>query len=156
MVRLIDENRVLAGDLPIAEAIRRAENAGLDLVEVAPNAAPPVVRIVDIGRYRYEQNKKGHQKPPPPLKEIQFRPTIAEGDYVMKRNHISEFLLKGSRCKVCVRFKGRETAHMDIGARLVERLIEELAAVGHLDGMVSRESRQITLVLVPGARPIAA
>ena len=151
MVRLIDENRTLVGDLPLAEALERAQTAGLDLVEVAPNNAPPVARIVDIGRYRYEQNKKGHQKPPPALKEVQFRPTIAEGDYLVKRNHIAEFLHRGSRCKVSMRFRGRETDHLDIGFKLINRLVQDLAAVGHLDGAISRDGRQITLVMVPGA-----
>ena len=128
----------------------------MDLVEVAPNATPPVVRIVDIGRYRYEQNKKGHQRPPPALKEIQFRPTIAEGDYVVKRNHIAQFLAQGSRVKISVRFKGRETSHLDIGMRLMERLVAELMGAGHVDGRISREGNQVLMVMVPGPVKAAA
>ena len=117
---------------------------------MAPNAAPPVVRIVDIGRYRYEQKKKAHSHSPPALKEVQFRPVIAEADFIFKRKHIAEFLAKGSRCRVCVRFRGREVAHIELGTRLIDRLIEELVEVGHLEGSVTRESKQISLVLAPG------
>ncbi len=158
MVRLIDENRVLAGDLPLEQALERARAAGLDLVEVSPNASPPVVRIVDLGRYRYEQNKKKSAPPAPSVKEVQFRPTIAEGDYALKRKHITEFLAKGSRCRVSMRFRGREITHAEIGERLLMRLIEELAEVGHLDGRISREGKQMSLMLAPGARraPVAA
>jgi translation initiation factor IF-3 len=139
--------------LPIQEALKLADEAGLDLVEVAPQAEPPVCRIMDYGKYKYEQSKKAHQahlkEKRGGVKEIKLRPMIEEHDYQVKLRHAQEFLNAGHRLKVAVVFYGREGNHRDIGRKILERLASDLATSGRVEGNVREERRSITLDIVP-------
>jgi len=136
-----------------AEALKIAEDAGLDLVEVSPNATPPVCRVMDYGKYLFEKNKsqqaaKKKQKQIQ-LKEVKFRPGTDEGDYQVKLRNLTRFLEHGDKAKVTLRFRGREMQHQDLGRDLLERVrtdLEELASVEQFPRM---EGRQMIMVLAP-------
>ena len=139
-----------------AEALKIAEDAGLDLVEVSPNATPPVCRVMDYGKYLFEKNKsqqaaKKKQKQIQ-LKEVKFRPGTDEGDYQVKLRNLMRFLEHGDKAKVTLRFRGREMQHQDLGRDLLERVrtdLEELASVEQFPRM---EGRQMIMVLAPRKR----
>ncbi|WP_126323483.1 translation initiation factor IF-3 [Candidatus Rickettsiella viridis] len=152
-VRLIGPEREQLGVLSLTEALRQAQQAGLDLVEIAPTAAPPVCRIMDYGKYLFELNKqKAAQKKKQKriqLKEVKFRPVTEEGDYQVKLRNLIRFLEQGDKAKITVRFRGREIAHVHLGTKLIERLEKDLAAYAAIDDRPKMEGKQMVLVVSP-------
>lgn len=156
-VRLISESGEQLGIKPIQEALRIAYEAGLDLVEVAPQAEPPVARIMDYGKYKYEQAikaKKARKRAAATvLKEMKLRPKIENHDYETKKKHIVRFLEGGSKVKVTIMFRGREMAHTDIGRRLLDRLATELSEISKVESPPKQEGRNMIMLLAPIKRP---
>lgn len=137
----------------MSEAIAHAQSKGLDLVEVAPNASPPVCKILDYGKYRYEQSKrektaKKRQKIVK-IKEIRMRPKIAEHDYQFTKRHIEKFIEEGSKIKVTVAFWGREISHIEIGQDKLQRMINDLAEVCQVEQPPKLEGRNMVMILSP-------
>ena len=126
---------------------------GLDLVEIVPNAEPPVCRIMDYGRFKFEQSKKQHtakkKQKQVQLKEIKFRPGTEEGDYQVKLRNLIKFLENGDKAKVTLRFRGREMAHQDIGRRILNRVEEDLNELATVEQYPRMEGRQLVMVLAP-------
>jgi translation initiation factor IF-3 len=156
-VRVIDEKGGQVGILPIATALKTASERGLDLVEIAPEARPPVCRIVDFGKFRYEQAKKhrgDHHTHASKLKELKFHVNIGEHDYEIKVRHAGEFLQKGMRVKLSLMFRGREAARQDFGMQLIRKAMQDLAEHGHSDAPPRLLGKNLHVVLVPGkAKP---
>ncbi len=152
-VRVIDSNGEQRGVMPIAEAIVVAKDEGLDLVEVSPTADPPVCRIMDFGKYLFEQNKKSQasrrKQTRVHVKEIKFRPGTDEADYQIKLRKLVEFLEHGDKTKVTLRFRGREMAHKELGAQLLARVREDLEEYGVVEQMPQLEGRQMVMVMAP-------
>ncbi len=136
-----------------AEALALAVEAALDLVEVSPTAEPPVVRVMDFGKYLFEQNKKAHsakrKQKQIQVKEVKFRPGTEEGDYQVKLRNLIRFLTEGDKAKVTLRFRGREMAHQDIGRRLLTRVQGDLAEHAVVEQNPLMEGRQIVMVFSP-------
>ncbi len=133
----------------------RAKEAGLDLVEVAPQSAPPVCRIMDYGKWMYAQRKKERKtkRHAPGLKHIRIRtPKIGEHDLMIKVNHAREFMERGDRVQFMLRFRGRELAHIDEGQKVFQRIQQELADIGRPEVAFKREGRRITMLMVPGVK----
>jgi len=134
-------------------ALAKAKSVGLDLVEVSPNAEPPVCRIMDFGKFRFENSKKkqGAKKKQrrTQVKEIKFRPRTEVGDYKVKINKLIKFLESGDKAKVTMRFRGREFAHQELGMELLKRVIADLEEFGNVEQMPSMEGRQMVMVLGP-------
>lgn len=139
--------------MPLAEAIEIARDEGLDLVEVSPTAEPPVCRIMDFGKYLFEQNKKAQtarrKQKQVHVKEIKFRPGTDEGDYQVKLRKLREFLEDGDKTKVTLRFRGREMAHQELGAQLLARVRDDLDEYGVVEQMPQLEGRQMVMVMAP-------
>ena len=131
--------------MPLTEAIGIAADEGLDLVEVSPNAEPPVCRVMDFGKFLFEQNKQTRVH----VKEIKFRPGTEEGDYQVKLRKLREFLEIGDKTKVTLRFRGREMAHKELGAQLLVRVREDLEDLAMVEQMPEFEGRQMVMVLAP-------
>jgi translation initiation factor IF-3 len=152
-VRLIDQDGEMQGVMSAREAVQRAYSVGLDLLEISPNADPPVVKILDFGKYKYElQKKKNEAKKKQKvieIKEIKIRPNIDENDYQVKMRAMKSFIEEGDKVKVTLRFRGREMAHQDIGIRVLERIRAELEAVTKVEQMPRMENRQMVMVLAP-------
>ncbi|HLI27024.1 MAG TPA: translation initiation factor IF-3 [Chloroflexota bacterium] len=160
-VRLIDENGEQLGILPTSEALRVARERGLDLVEVAPMATPPVCRLMDYGRYKYEQTKKERDARKHAarveLKEVRLRPKTDEHDLEFKTRAVQRFLKEGDKVKVTLMFRGREMAHPQIGRQLLEQIAEAVREFGQVERMPLLEGRTMTMILAPlKARPPAA
>jgi translation initiation factor IF-3 len=147
-VRLIDEEGEQVGIITRAEALQRADNAGLDLVEVSPNSDPPVCKIMNFGKYKYELAKKEKENKKKQhtivTKEIRLRPKIEEHDFIFKMRHARKFLEAGNRVKATVMFRGREMAHREYGVRLLERLREELDDIAKVENEPRMEGGQLT------------
>ena len=141
------------GILPITEALEHAYSKKLDLVEVSPMAEPPVCRIMDYGKYVFEQKKKAHaartKQKQIHVKEVKFRPGTDEGDYQIKLRNLIRFLTGGDKTKVTLRFRGREMRHRDLGAKLLERVRDDLAEYGSVEQFPKMEGRQMTMVIGP-------
>ena len=139
--------------MSLSAALQVARDEGLDLVEVSPNADPPVCRIMDFGKYLFEQNKKAQsakrKQKQVHIKEIKFRPGTEEGDYKIKLRKLKEFLEHGDKTKVTLRFRGREMAHRELGAQLLERVRNDLEELGVVEQMPQMEGRQMIMVLAP-------
>ncbi len=152
-VRLIGVNGEQVGIVRLAEANALAEEAGVDLVEIAPTAQPPVCRLMDYGKYRYQESKKKHdaklKQKQVQIKEIKFRPNTDEGDYNIKLRNLINFLNEGDKVKVTLRFRGREMAHQEFGMRLLERVKNDLEAVAMVEQFPKMEGRQMVMVLSP-------
>jgi translation initiation factor IF-3 len=152
-VRLIDQDGEMLGVMSGREALQRAFAAGLDLVEISPNADPPVVKILDYGKYKYElQKKKNEQKKRQKvieIKEVKVRPNIDENDYQVKMRAMKSFIEEGDKVKVTLRFRGREMAHQDIGMRVLERIRQEMDGLSKVEQMPRMENRQMIMVLTP-------
>ncbi|MBD3233480.1 MAG: translation initiation factor IF-3 [candidate division Zixibacteria bacterium] len=152
-VRLIDENGSQIGIVPTSKALGIAREKGYDLVEVAPNSKPPVCRIMDYGKYVYDQQKKAKaakkKQHTVQVKEIRFRPKIEEHDYDFKLKHIREFLQQGFKVKIMIRFRGRELAHKDMGFKVLEQLEEDISDIGKLEVPGKMENRAINAVVAP-------
>lgn len=152
-VRVIDVDGAQVGVLPTRDALRLAQEKGFDLVEVSPDTAPPVCKIMDYGKYKYELSKKAkgtkRKLQAFQLKEMRLRPKIEDHDYKFKCKHIREFLTQGSKVKVFVEFRGRERAHTEFGQKLMERLKDDLEDVGTTLQKPKMEGRNLTMMIVP-------
>ena len=152
-VRLIGVEKEPLGIVAIAEALRMADEAELDLVEISPLADPPVCRIMDIGKFKYAESKKLHEaklkQKQVQIKEIKFRPNTDEGDYNIKLRNLIKFLEEGDKTKITLRFRGREMAHQEIGMRLIERVRADLEEYGVVEQFPKMEGRQMVMVLSP-------
>jgi len=130
-----------------------AEEASVDLVEIAPQAVPPVCRIMDFGKFKYQEQKKAHEaklkQKQIQVKEIKFRPGTDEGDYQVKLRNLIKFLEEGDKAKITLRFRGREMAHQEFGTRLLERVKADLDAYGQVEQFPKMEGRQMIMVLAP-------
>ncbi len=150
-VRVIDEEGKQLGIMPPFEAIKMARNQGLDLVEVAPTANPPVCRIINYGKYLYQLSKRQHEarkhQKSIGLKEVKLRPRTSEHDFDVKRNKILDFLQEGAKVKVTVMFRGREMAHRDLGFKMLERLLESLNEVGQAELRPKLEGPNLTVII---------
>ncbi len=136
-----------------AEALAKAQGVGLDLVEVSPNAEPPVCRIMDFGKFRFENSKKNQaskkKQKKTQVKEIKFRPRTEEGDYQVKLRKLRIFLENGDKTKVTMRFRGREFAHQELGMQLLKRVVADLEEIANVEQMPGMEGRQMVMLLGP-------
>lgn len=152
-MRVIDANGEQAGILPTQDALRMAEEQGLDLVEVAPNARPPVCKIMDFGRYKYQQQKKLQEARKKQsivqIKEIKVRPKTDDHDFNTKLKHVLRFLEDGDRVKVTVFFRGREIVHKDRGLMILERMVEAVGEIAKVEQQPRSEGRTMSLLLAP-------
>jgi translation initiation factor IF-3 len=152
-VRLIAADGQQAGIVSLEEAKQVAYDADLDLVEIAPQADPPVCRVMDYGKFLFEQNKKLHaarkKQKQIQVKEIKFRPGTDEGDYQIKLRNMLRFLKDGDKVKVTMRFRGREMAHPELGRNLLQRVEQDLAADGSVEQFPRLEGRQMVMVITP-------
>ena len=152
-MRLISADGEQIGVVPIERALEIAVEASLDLVEISPNVSPPVCKIMDHGRFKFESNKKqnaGRKKQKTAqLKEIKFRPGTEDGDYQVKLKNLVKFLENGDKTKITLRFRGREMAHRELGAKLLKRVEEDLAELGSVEQFPKLEGRQMVMVIAP-------
>ncbi len=152
-VRLIDQDGEMVGVMSARDAVQRAYAVGLDLLEISPNAEPPVCKIVDFGKFKYEQQKKKNEAKKKQkvveIKEVKVRPNIDENDYQVKMRAMKSFIEEGDKVKVTLRFRGREMAHQDIGIRVLERIRTEMEAATKVEQMPRMENRQMVMVLSP-------
>ena len=152
-VRLIDENGEQVGIIPTPDALERARERDLDLVEVSPTSKPPVCRILDYSKYKYEQEQKAkaarkHQQQTN-VREIKLRPKIAQHDYETKRGHVERFLKHQDKVKVTIMFRGREQSHPERGRMLLDRLLQDVSEIGVMEQPPLQEGRNMTMLLAP-------
>lgn len=152
-VRLIGTDGEIIGIMSGREALKMAEEADTDLVEISPNATPPVCRLMDYGKFKYQEQKKAAEARAKQkiiqVKEIKLRPGTDENDYQVKMRNIKRFIEDGDKVKVTLRFRGREMAHQEIGMRQLERIREELAEMVQVESMPKLEGRQMVMMLAP-------
>ncbi|UCD70261.1 MAG: translation initiation factor IF-3 [Betaproteobacteria bacterium] len=152
-VRLIGSDGEAIGIVDIEKALALAEEEEIDLVEIAPTAKPPVCRLMDYGKYKYNEQKKRHEaklkQKQIQVKEVKFRPGTDEGDYQIKLRNLIRFLSDGDKAKVTLRFRGREMAHQEFGARLLERVKADLEEHGVVEQFPKMEGRQMVMVIAP-------
>jgi translation initiation factor IF-3 len=152
-VRLVDQRGQMVGVVGRNEALTMAANAGLDLVEIAPNADPPVCKILDFGKYKYEEQKKKNEARKKQkiieVKEIKLRPGIDNHDYEVKRRSMMKFIEEGDKVKVTMRFRGRELAHQELGMDVLMRVRDDLDEIAKIEQMPRMEGRQMTMVVSP-------
>ena len=152
-VRLIGVEGENLGVVKISDALEIAKEADLDLVEVTPNAKPPVCKVMNYGKFRFEQNKKAQQakkkQKQQQVKEIKLRPGTEENDYQTKLNNIKRFITDGDKAKITIRFRGRELAHKEIGMKQVERIEKDLEDIAEVEQRAKFEGRQIVMVIAP-------
>ena len=152
-VQLIDHEGHNRGVVPIQQALETATTAGLDLVEIAPNSAPPVVKVMDYGKYKYQEQKKAAEARKKQkiveIKEIKFRPMIDDHDYDVKMRSMRRFFEEGDKVKVTLRFRGREMAHQELGTKLLDRVRDDLTKHAKVEQEPKFEGRQMVMVLAP-------
>jgi len=152
-VRLVGAEGEQLGIVKLNDALRQAEEADLDLVEIAPMAQPPVVKIMDYGKFKYQESKKQHEaklkQKQVQIKEIKFRPGTDEGDYQIKLRNLIKFLNEGDKTKITLRFRGREMAHQEIGMAQLKRVEADLAEYGVVEQFPKMEGRQLVMMLAP-------
>jgi translation initiation factor IF-3 len=152
-IRLVDARGEMVGVVGLHDALQRAWEAGLDLVEVSPNADPPVCKLLDIGKYKYELQKKANEARKKQkvieIKEIKLRPGIDEHDYEVKRKAMVRFLEEGDKVKVTLRFRGREMVHQELGVAVLDRVKADLAELAKVEAHPRLEGRQMTMVMAP-------
>lgn len=152
-MRLISESGEQLGVVSVREALAMAEGQDVDLVEISPTAKPPVCKLMDYGKYKYQQAKKRDEakknQKQVQIKEIKFRPGTDEGDYQIKMRNINRFLADGDKVKVTLRFRGREMAHQQLGAQLLGRVKEDLAEVAQIESFPKMEGRQMVMMIAP-------
>ena len=152
-VRLVDQRGQMVGVVARNEALTMAANAGLDLVEIAPNADPPVCKILDFGKYKYEEQKKKNEARKKQkiieVKEIKLRPGIDNHDYEVKRRSMVKFIEEGDKVKVTMRFRGRELAHQELGMDVLMRVRDDLDEIAKIEQIPRMEGRQMTMVMSP-------
>ena len=159
-VRLIGPDGDQLGIQPVPEALRMARGLDLDLVEVAPAANPPVCRIMDYGKFRYEEAQKAKESrrksTQVSVKEVKFRPKIGKGDFDTKVRHLIEFLDDGHKVKVTLQFRGREMAHPELGSRILDQVIEAVGPLGKIDSQARLEGRSMSMVMSPDKKAAEA
>ncbi|NRB70799.1 MAG: translation initiation factor IF-3 [Xanthomonadales bacterium] len=152
-VRVIDQDGEQAGIMAVEEAIALAEAASMDLVEIAPNAEPPVCRVMDYGKFRFEQAKKAQaakkKQKVTQVKEVKFRPGTEEADYQVKMRNVRRFIEDGDKVKVTLRFRGREMAHQDLGVAVLQRVRDEMAEDAVVEQWPKMEGRQMVMLISP-------
>lgn len=152
-IRLIGPNGEQIGIVSAREGLKAAEEANLDLVEISPNADPPVCRIMDFGKFQFEQSKQKaaakKKQRQVQIKEVKFRPGTDEGDYQVKLRNLIRFLQHGDKAKITLRFRGRELSHQEIGAKLMERIQADLSPHGVVEQFARLEGRQLVMVIGP-------
>ncbi len=152
-MRLVGVENEPLGIVKLADAFRMSEQQDVDLVEIAPQAEPPVCRLMDYGKFKYQEAKKQHEaklkQKVVQVKEVKFRPGTDDGDYNVKLRNLIRFLDDGDKTKITLRFRGREMAHQEIGMRVLERLRTDLDEVGQVEQMPKMEGRQMVMVLSP-------
>lgn len=152
-VRLIAADGSNLGVMSLEDARKEAESSSLDLVEIVPTAEPPVCRVMDFGKFLFDQNKKRHaakkKQKQIQVKEIKFRPGTDEGDYQIKLRNLRRFLEGGDKVKVTLRFRGREMAHQELGAKMLERVESDLEELGSVEQYPKLEGRQMVMVIAP-------
>lgn len=150
-VRVVGDAGEQLGVMTVQEALKRAEEAGFDLVEVAPTAVPPVCRIIDYARYKYEQEKREKEARKKQrvihIKELRLGPKIGEHDYQFKLRYLEDFLKRGDKVKVTMMFRGREMTHTDIGRKIIDRLASDISAIGEIEEAPRLEGRIISMVI---------
>jgi translation initiation factor IF-3 len=157
LVRLIGADGSQLGVKPLPEALQIARESGLDLVEVADKADPPVCKIMDYGKYRYEQDQRRKESRKKTnnvvVKEMKFRPKIDEHDYTTKMKHVERFLGEGSKVKLTIMFRGREMAHPELGRKILDRVAEQVAEIAIIETAARQDGRNMTMVLNPIRKP---
>jgi translation initiation factor IF-3 len=152
-VRLVGTENEALGIVRTAEALRMAEEADVDLVEIAPQASPVVCKLMDYGKFRYQEQKRAAEAKSKQkiiqVKEVKFRPGTDDNDYQVKMRNLIRFLEEGDKAKVTIRFRGREMAHQEFGMRMLERVKEDLAELGQVEQMPKLEGRQMVMVVAP-------
>ena len=152
-VHLIDRDGTNKGTVSISDALAAAQEAGLDLVEISPNAAPPIVKILDYGKYKYQEQKKAAEarkkQKVVEIKEIKLRPMIDDHDYDVKMSAMQRFFEEGDKVKITLRYRGREMAHQEIGTELLNRVKTDVAKIAKVEQDARFEGRQVVMVLAP-------
>ena len=152
-VRLIDQNGEMIGVMTARDALLRAYDAGLDLLEISPNAVPPVCKITDYGKFKYEQQKKANEarkkQKVVEIKEVKVRPNIDDHDYDVKMRQMKNFIGEGDKVKVTLRFRGREFSHQSLGMVLLKRVQDDVAEIAKIEAYPRMEGRQMLMVLAP-------
>jgi translation initiation factor IF-3 len=152
-VHLIDKDGHNLGNVPVADALAKAQEVGLDLVEISPNATPPVCKLLDYGKYKYQEQKKQAEarkkQKVVEVKEIKFRPMIDDHDYQVKMRSMARFFEEGDKVKVTLRFRGREMAHQELGTKLLDRVKDDTTKVAKVEMEPRFEGRQMVMVLAP-------
>ena len=152
-VHLIDKDGSNKGTVAIADALAAAQEAGLDLVEISPNAAPPIVKILDYGKYKYQEQKKAAEarkkQKVVEVKELKYRPMIDDHDYEVKLRAMQRFFEEGDKVKVTLRFRGREMAHQELGTRLLNRVKDDTTKMAKIESEPRMEGRQMVMILTP-------
>ena len=152
-VHLIMQDGANRGTVPIAEALQTAQEAGLDLVEISPNAAPPILKILDYGKYKYQEQKKAAEarkkQKVVEVKDLKYRPMIDDHDYDVKMRAMQRFFEEGDKVKVTLRFRGREMAHQELGTRLLNRVKEDTTKIAKVEMEPRFEGRQMIMILAP-------
>ena len=150
-VRVVGDAGEQLGVMTVQDALKRAEEAGFDLVEVAPTVVPPVCRIIDYSRYKYEQEKREKEARKKQkvihIKEIRFGPKIGEHDYQFKLRNLEDFLKRGDKVKITMMFRGREMAHIDLGRKVLDRLSSDISAIGEIEESARLEGRFLNMVI---------
>jgi len=157
-IRLVGENSEQLGVVSVRAAMQMAEEAGVDLVEIAPMAQPPVCRLMDYGKFKYQEAKKAHEaklkQKQVQVKEVKLRPGTDENDYQIKLRNMTRFLEEGDKVKVTLRFRGREMAHQEFGMRQLERIRADLEEVGQVEQMPKMEGRQMIMIIGPSKKVV--
>jgi len=159
-VHLIEKDGANKGTVPIAAALAAAQEAGLDLVEISPNANPPIVKILDYGKYKYQEQKKAAEarkkQKVVEVKELKYRPMIDDHDYMVKMRAMERFFEEGDKVKITLRFRGREITHQELGMALLNRIRDELADLIVVEQFPKLEGRQMIMMIAPGKKKVAA
>lgn len=157
-MRVIGPDGAQLGIKTVPDALALAREIDLDLVEVAPLATPPVCRIMDYGKFRYEESQRAREARKKTahvsVKEVKFRPKIGKGDFDTKVRHVQGFLAEGHKVKVSLQFRGREMAHPELGSKILDDVIEQISSVGKVETQARLEGRSMTMVLVPDKKPV--
>ena len=157
-MRVIGPDGAQLGIKTVPDALALAREIDLDLVEVAPLANPPVCRIMDYGKFRYEESQRAREARKKTahvtVKEVKFRPKIGRGDFDTKVRHVQGFLAEGHKVKVSLQFRGREMAHPELGSKILDEVIEKILSVGKVETQARLEGRSMTMVLVPDKKPV--
>lgn len=152
-VRLVDSEGNAVGVISLREALYKADEEGLDLVEIAPNATPPVCKIMDYGKFKYQEQKKQHESKMKQhrveTKEIHLRPTTDEGDYKVKLRKVREFLGEGNKCKIVIKFMGREVSHLNFGIDVLDRIANDVVDVGVVEQRSGLEFKKLSMLIAP-------